>query len=429
MSPNDPSLRSFIEAGPQSDFPIQNLPYGVFSTPADPRARVGVAIGDFILDLAALEKRGLLRPGGAAGVFDADALNPLMALGPRVWSQTRARISELLAAGTPTLRDDADLRGQALVPRASARLQLPFKVAAFSDFYSSRQHASNAGAILRGPNTPLMPNWLHMPIGYNSRASTVVVSGTPIRRPLGQTRAPDAPLPAMGPCAKLDFELEMGFVLGADSPMGEMLTESAAADMIFGFMLLNDWSARDIQAWEYQPLGPFLAKAFATTISPWVVTAEALEPFRVEGPVQEPAPLPYLRQSPRRNYDVTLEAWLKTKSMPKHVRIAHSNFKDMYWSSVQQLMHHASTGCAMSRGDLLGSGTISGDAKDERGSMLELSWNGTAPLALPNGESRSFLEDGDSLLFRGYAQGETYRIGFGEAEGTILPARALPSQS
>ncbi len=420
---NDPKLRSFIEVAPDSDFPIQNLPYGVFST-AGGAKRVGVAIGAFILDLAEIARAGLL-PEAPAGVFEAAALNPFMALGAEVWGATRARISALLRADAPRLRDDAALRAKALVPMAQASLDLPFEVSAFSDFYSSLQHASNAGMILRGPNAALMPNWRHMPIGYNSRASTVVVSGTPVRRPLGQLKIGDAP-PVMGPCAKLDFELEMGVVIGEPSAMGEMLDQASAERMIFGFVLLNDWSARDIQAWEYQPLGPFLSKAFATTISPWVVTKEALEPFRTATPQQDPAPLPYLRQSGLQNYDVRLEVDLQTAKMSAPVTISHSNFRYMYWSSLQQLMHHASTGCAMSVGDLLGSGTISGDDKTERGSLLELSWNGTEPVALGDGETRSFLLDGDRLTFRGWAQGDGYRVGFGEAAGVILPALPAP---
>ena len=426
MSPNDPSLRSFIEVRADSDFPIQNLPYGVFSTAQDERKRIGVAIGDFILDLAVCEEAGLVLVEGAAErLFNRDALNPFMAFGPAVWSATRARISELLRADVALLRDNAPLRKVALVPRAQATLHLPFHVASFSDFYSSLQHASNAGMILRGPNAALMPNWKHMPIGYNSRASTVVVSGTPVRRPLGQLKVGDQP-PYMGPCGKLDFELEMGFIIGQNSPMGEMLTQAQAERMIFGFVLLNDWSARDIQAWEYQPLGPFLAKAFATTISPWVVTREALEPFRVATPDQDPAPLPYLRQSRLQNYDVTLDVTLQTAKMTSPKQISRSNFKYMYWSSLQQLMHHGSTGCAMSIGDLLGTGTISGNDKSAYGSLLELSWNGTQPLELGEGETLSFLEDGDQLSFHGYAQGDGYRIGFGEAAGTILPALPVP---
>ncbi len=427
MPPNDPALRSFIAVAPDSDFPIQNLPYGIFSTDADPHRRACVAIGDFVLDLEVIEATGLTRPAGETDtVFNEDGLNAYMALGPAVWKSTRARVSELLRADTPILRDDAALRKLALVPRAQARMHMPFAVLAFTDFFSSKQHAGNAGKIIRGNESTLAPNWLSMPIGYNSRASTVVVSGTEIRRPLGQRKPRNVEQPLFGPCANLDCELEMGVVLGGRSHMGDMIAEADAERMIFGFTLLNDWSARDIQAWEYQPLGPFLAKAFATTISPWIVPAEALEPFRVEGPAQDPAPFPYLRQSPKRNYDIALDILLKTKSMSEYARVSQTNFKYMYWSSVQQLMHHGCTGCAMNVGDLLGSGTISGDTRGELGSLLEMSWGGSNPLELPNGEKRTFLEDGDSLMFRGHAQGEGYRIGFGEAEGSILPAHAPP---
>jgi fumarylacetoacetase len=276
--------------------------------------------------------------------------------------------------------------------------------------------------MFRGKENALQPNWLHMPIGYNGRASTVVVSGTRVRRPRGQLKPPNAELPLFGPCKRLDFELEMGAVIGQPSPMGEMLTEARAAEMIFGFVLLNDWSARDIQQWEYVPLGPFQGKAFATSISPWVVTSEALRPFQLHGAEQDPSPLPYLRQTQPNNYDLELEVGLRAASMNKPSRICRTNFKYMYWSSVQQLMHHASSGCAMNVGDLLGSGTISGPEKSQRGSLLEISWNGSEPVEIAGGVTRTFLEDGDSLVMRGWCQGDDYRIGFGEVEGTILPA-------
>ncbi len=421
MHPNDPKLRSFIEVDPSSDFPIQNLPYGVFFTPEQPDLRVGVAIGDFVLDLAALETAGLIRFDNASGVFAQSSLNAFMALGPKVWTTTRARISELLRHDHPELRDNKELRNRALVPRNFADMHMPIAVQGFTDFYSSKEHATNVGIMFRGKDNALMPNWLSIPIGYNGRASTVVVCGTPIRRPRGQLKPPTADMPVFGPCKRLDFELEMGVVIGQASAMGEMLTEQQAEEMIFGFTLLNDWSARDIQAWEYVPLGPFQAKAFGTSISPWIVTREALEPFRVKGPVQDPAPLAYLQQKHAQNYDLRLEVDLKTENMQKSAAITRTNFKYMYWSSVQQLVHHASSGCAMNVGDLLGSGTISGPEKSERGSMLELSWGGAEPLDLGNGVQRSFLEDGDSLTMRGWCQGEGYRVGFGEVEGTILP--------
>ena len=419
--PNDPSLRSFIPVAPTSDFPIQNLPFGIFSSKDGLAPRVGVAIGDYVLDLWHLAQDcrfDVVEPG----VFAASQLNPFMALGPKIWSSTRARISQLLRHDEPELRDNEELRKRALVPMADIKLHLPFAVAGYTDFYSSKEHATNVGVMFRGKDNALQPNWLHMPIGYNGRASTVVVSGTGIKRPRGQLKPPAADVPSFGPCKRLDFELEMGVVVSQPSAMGEMLTEQQAQDMIFGFVLLNDWSARDIQQWEYVPLGPFQAKAFGTSISPWVVTREALEPFRLHGPAQDPKPLPYLQQTQPNNYDMALEVGLRAAPMNEAATICRTNFKYMYWSSVQQLVHHASSGCAMNVGDLLGSGTISGPEKDQRGSLLEISWNGTEPVELAPGVKRAFLEDGDSLVMRGWCQGDGYRVGFGEVEGTILGA-------
>ena len=418
--PNDPSLRSIIPVDPSSDFPIQNLPFGVFS--ANGLApRVGVAIGAYVLDLWVLAQESridVVEPG----VFAQPSLNAFMALGPGIWSKTRARISDLLRHDNPELRDDDELRSQALVPVADARLHMPFAIAGYTDFYSSKEHATNVGVMFRGEDHALQPNWLHMPIGYNGRASTVVVSGTPVRRPRGQLKPPTSDAPSFGPCKRLDFELEMGVVIGQPSVMGEMLTEAQAESMIFGFVLQNDWSARDIQQWEYVPLGPFQGKAFATSISPWVVTREALEPFRVAGPSQDPVPLHYLQQRNAQNYDIALDVGLRAPGINAAQTICRTNFKYMYWSSVQQLMHHASSGCAMNVGDLLGSGTISGPEKHQRGSLLEISWNGTEPIALDGGPERTFLEDGDQLIMRGWCQGDGYRVGFGAVEGTIVAA-------
>jgi fumarylacetoacetase len=383
--------------------------------------RVGVAIGDFVLDLWALAQEcriDVVEPG----VFAQPSLNAFMALGPKVWSSTRARISELLRHDSPELRDNDELRREALVSMVDAKLHMPFSVAGYTDFYSSKEHATNVGVMFRGKDNALQPNWLHMPIGYNGRASTVVVSGTNVRRPRGQLKPPNADAPSFSPCKRLDFELEMGVVIGQPSQMGEMVTEAQAEPMIFGFVLLNDWSARDIQQWEYVPLGPFQAKAFATSISPWIVTREALEPFRLHGPEQTPAPLPYLKQTQPNNLDLELDVSLRTADMNVAQSICRTNFKYMYWSSVQQLVHHASSGCAMNVGDLLGSGTISGPEKHQRGSLLEISWNGSEPIELPGGAKRTFLEDGDQLVMRGWCQGDGYRVGFGEVEGTILAA-------
>jgi len=419
--PNDPKLRSFIEVAPTSDFPIQNLPYGVFSARDGLAPRVGVAIGDYVLDLWQLAQDcrfDVVEPA----VFAASQLNPFMALGSKAWSNTRARISELLRQDHPELRDNEKLRKRALVPMADVRLHMPIAVSGYTDFYSSKEHATNVGVMFRGKDNALQPNWLHMPIGYNGRASTVVVGGTPVRRPRGQLKPPTADTPSFGPCKRLDFELEMGVVVGQPSAMGEMLTEKQAEAMIFGFVILNDWSARDIQQWEYVPLGPFQAKAFGTSISPWIVTREALEPFRLHGPAQDPKPLPYLQQAQPNNYDMALEVGMRAAQMNASRNISRTNFKYMYWSSVQQLVHHAACGCAMNVGDLLGSGTISGPEKDQRGSLLEISWNGTEPVELAPGVKRTFLEDGDSLVMRGWCQGDGYRVGFGEVEGTILAA-------
>src|SRR5215475_13145814 len=418
--PNDPKLRSFIPVDLVSDFPIQNLPYGVFSA-RGLAPRVGVAIGDYVLDLWELEQDGRFA-FGEIGVFSQGSLNAFMALGPKMWSKTRARISELLRHDHPELRDNDELRQRALVPMAAAKLHLPIVVSGYTDFYSSKEHATNVGVMFRGKDNALQPNWLHMPIGYNGRASTVVVSGTKVRRPRGQLKPPNVEQPAFAPCKRLDFELEMGIVVGQASAMGEILSEARAEQMIFGFVILNDWSARDIQQWEYVPLGPFQAKAFATSISPWVVTREALEPFRLQGPAQDPVPLPYLRQTQPNNFDLELEVSLRASGMNEAKTICRTNFRYMYWSSVQQLVHHASSGCAMNVGDLLGSGTISGPEKHQRGSLLEIGWNGAEPLKLPGGITRSFLDDGDSLLMRGFCQGDGYRVGFGEVEGMIVPS-------
>jgi fumarylacetoacetase len=423
----DPGRRSWVASAnaPGSDFPIQNLPYGVF-TVGGGAPRVGVAIGDAVLDLSVLEAAGLVRPDPGASVFDAPDINAFMALPPAVWSETRALVSDLLEGGNPRLRDDEGLRARALVPLAEARLHLPIFVRSYTDFYASREHATNVGSMFRDPSNALMANWLHIPIGYNGRASTVVVSGTPIRRPLGQLKGPNEPAPRFGPSEKLDLELELGAVVGTPSRMGQPVTTAQAYDMIFGYVLLNDWSARDIQTWEYQPLGPFQSKAFGTTISPWVVTREALEPFRVAAPQKVKPLLPYLVEKTPNNFDIQLEVSLGPKGGPATV-ISRTNYRRMYYSSAQQLTHHAVSGCAMCTGDLLGSGTISGPERDSFGSLLELTWNGSNALTLDGGGSRTFLEDGDTIDLRAWCQGEGYRIGFGPCAGEILPVPPEPA--
>jgi fumarylacetoacetase len=428
MTPNDPSLRSFVDVAADSHFPIQNLPFGIFSTPDVAAPRVGVAIGDSILDLAVLERAGVLNvaPSGKS-VFDRGSLNAFVDLGRSAWRVTRARVSELLRADTATLRDSPELRRQALVPMATATLHLPFEIGGYTDFYSSKEHATNVGTMFRDPKNALLPNWLHIPIGYNGRASSVVVSGTPIRRPLGQTKAPPAEQPSFGPCRKLDFELETAFIVGRGNDLGAPIPVEEAEDHIFGIVLMNDWSARDLQQWEYVPLGPFNSKSFGTTISPWVVTLDALEPFRVQGPPQDPAPLPYLRQHGAHGFDVQLEVALRREGASGSTTVCRTNFRHMYWSMAQQLAHHTVSGCNTRVGDLMASGTISGPAPESFGSLLELTWNGQKPLVLQDGEQRTFVEDGDEVVMTGWCNGPGYRVGFGQAAGRVLPALAEPA--
>lgn len=432
MHPNDPSLRSFVEVAPESHFPIQNLPFGVFSTAARPERRVGVAIGDHVLDLSALERAGLLTagpagdgPAGDAAIFARDTLNPFLALGRAAWRAARARVSVLLRHDTPTLRDDSALRAEALVPMAEATLHLPVAIGGYTDFYSSKEHATNVGSMFRDPKNALLPNWLHIPIGYNGRASSVVVGGTPLRRPLGQTKAPTAESPSFGPCRRLDFELETAFIVGTGNDLGQPVPVDEAEARIFGMVLMNDWSARDLQQWEYVPLGPFNAKTFGTSISPWVVTMEALEPFRVPGPAQDPAPLPYLRPTADGAYDLHLEVALRPDGAERATTISRTNFRHLYWSMAQQLAHHTVSGCNTRPGDLMGSGTISGPTPNSLGSLLELTWNGQTPLTLEGGTQRSFLEDGDEVTMTGWCQGDGHRVGFGTVTGRVLPAPAV----
>ena len=423
MHPNDPRLSSFISVDADSDFPIQNLPFGIFSTQAHPNKRVGVAIGNFVLDLAVIEAADLLRVQVNA-VFNYPTLNSFIALGKPVWQEARKKISELLRADHPRLRDDVALRAKALIPMHEVEMHMPIQVSGYTDFYSSREHATNVGMMFRDPANALLPNWLHLPVGYNGRASSVVVSGTEIRRPMGQVKAPTAEAPSYAACAKLDFELEMAFIVGTESHLGQPIKIEHAHDFMFGMVLLNDWSARDIQQWEYVPLGPFNAKTFATSISPWVVTMDALEPFFVDGPKQEPEPLSYLQQSGAQGVDIALEVSLQPQSASQSSTISRTNFKTMYWSMAQQLAHHTVSGCNVNVGDVMGSGTVSGSTPDSYGSLLELSWNGQRPLQLEDGQStRSFLEDGDEVTMRGWCQGKGYRVGFGEVKGRISPAK------
>jgi fumarylacetoacetase len=414
-------LKSFIDIPADSDFPLENLPFGVFQ-PKQGNARVGVAIGDLIADLSILEEFGHFRSPEFQDqkVFSEDSLNSFLALGRPAWRKTREIVQHLLSAETRTLRDDTRLR--VFQAQKEVAMKLPVRIGNYTDFYSSYQHAHNVGTMLRGPENALMPNWKWLPVAYHGRASSVVVGGTSVRRPQGQIKPPDAPTPFFGPTKSLDYELEMAFLIGPGNSLGKPVPIDRAVDHIFGFVLMNDWSARDIQAWEYQPLGPFLAKNFCTSISPWVVTLEALEPFRKPLPQQDPQPLPYLRWRNDFTFDIQLEARLQTSSMNAAHVITRTNFQNLYWSVSQQLAHHTINGCNLERGDLLASGTISGATEESRGCMLELTWRGANPLKLPNGETRKWLEDGDTLTVTGWCQGDGYRIGFGEVSGRILPA-------
>ena len=414
-----PLLPSWIDSAnaPDHPFPLNNLPYGVFSV-GDDDPRCGVAIGDMILDCRAAEAAGVLA-FDAGPLFDVPFWNEVMEAGPGLWVALRARLMDLLRDGV----GERAAVAPCLVPQAGAVMHLPFLISEYTDFYSGRHHALNVGTMFRGADTALPPNWLHLPIGYNGRASSVVVSGTDVRRPWGQVKSADQPLPAFQPSRRFDFELELGAVVGVASD-GPVSVDAADA-MIFGYVLLNDWSARDIQAWEYQPLGPFQAKATATTISPWIVTQAALEPFRVPCSARDVPLLPHLADTRPMLFDIDLAVTLAPEG-GAGTTIARTNYREMYYSAAQQLAHHTTSGCPMNAGDLLGSGTISGPTKDSRGSMLELSWGGKEPITLTDGVTRSFLEDGDIVTLHGAARGDGFRIGFGTCAGRLIPALADP---
>ena len=422
----DSHLRSFIAVAPESHFPIQNLPFGVFRPKAGGAPRVGVAIGGEILDLSVLERGGLLHspgfPDREHALFDRPSLNSFMACGRKVWKAVRERVSLLLRADEPLLHDDTELRREALVPMEAAELLLPVEIGDYTDFYSSREHATNVGALIRGPQNALMPNWLHLPVAYHGRASSVVVSGTDLHRPNGQTIAEGAAAPTFGPSRTVDFELELGVLVGTGNALGSPIPVDKAAQHIFGLALVNDWSARDVQRWEYVPLGPFLAKSFGTSLSPWVVTLDALEPFRVAGPTQVPEPLPYLHGPREAAYDIHLEVSLQGAGMQEPARACRSNLRYLYWNILQQMAHQTSNGCNLRTGDLLATGTISGPEPDSLGCLLELTRGGREPLQLPGGSTRTFLEDGDRVTITGWCDGDGYRVGFGEVSGTLLPA-------
>ena len=427
-------MTPFLDLDPASGFGLNNLPYGVFSTGGE-SPRVGVRLGEYVVDLSVLEAHGVIAAagGGRQPVFSRPSLNAFMALGPDAWHAIRTHLQELLSLeGSPALRESETLRQSAVVALEDVAMHLPAEVGDYTDFYSSRQHATNVGAMFRDPDNALLPNWLHLPVGYHGRASSVVVSGTDVVRPQGQLKPSDDAPPTFGPSRLLDIELELGFFVGGGNELGTPIPVDQASRHIFGFVLVNDWSARDIQKWEYVPLGPFLGKSFATSVSPWVVPMAALEPFRVEGEPQtpeagNPAVLDYLRQAGPRSIDLDLEVAIETETMrgagtAPHT-VSRSNAKYLYWSPEQQLAHHTVNGCNARPGDLMASGTISGETPDSYGSLLELTWRGTRPITMPDGQERTFLADGDRVVLSALASAGGTRVGFGEVEGTVLPAR------
>lgn len=420
-------MQSFIHVDPESHFPIQNLPYGVFRRRnSEENARIGVAIGDYILDLAVLENYQFFNKIASDKVFNQVSLNKFMSEGKKVWGEIREILQKLLDKNEATLRDNEVLRNEALLLQEDAEMLLPVEINEFTDFYASKEHASNVGTMFRGKDNALMANWTHLPVAYHARASSVVLSGTDISRPQGQIKPPDLDEPIFSPSKQLDFELEMGYFIGTGNEHGSPISLTDAENNVFGLVLVNDWSARDIQAWEYQPLGPFLAKNFATTISPWVVTLEALEPFRTKGVEQKPEPLPYLKKvNEQDSYDINLEAYLKTEKMESLQKIVDTNYKFLYWSLPQFVAHHTITGCNLETGDLFASGTISGPGKGEKGCFLELTWRGKEPVKLQGNEERSWIIDGDELMITGWCDGGDYRVGFGELSAKILPPRRL----
>jgi len=422
IAANNPALKSWVNVPTGSDFPIQNLPLGVFKT-SSLSARVGVRIGDHVLDLKTLHVLGYLdNLAFDASDFDTDALNQLMEKGKQATRELRNRISYLLDAANDELQKNTHHAEQVLIPNKSVIMLMPVKIGDYTDFYSSREHATNVGTMFRDPNNALLPNWLWIPVGYHGRASSVILSGQNIHRPKGQIKPDPEKDPIYAPCRNLDFELETAFITYDGKPLGDSITPNEAEDFIFGMVLFNDWSARDIQTWEYVPLGPFLSKNFASSISAWVVTLDALQAYKVAGPEQHPEVLSYLEFEGEKSYDINLEVLIQPENGTENL-ICESNFKYMYWNMAQQLAHHTVNGCNVRCGDLMGSGTISGPTPNSYGSMLELAWKGTKPLQLNDGTERKFIQDNDTVIMRGYCENNGVRIGFGEVAAKILPAK------
>ncbi|MFN5440580.1 MAG: fumarylacetoacetase [Flavobacteriia bacterium] len=420
ITANNPELRSWISIAPDSEFPIQNLPFGIFET-AQHGKRAGVRIGDFVLDLAQMAQFGYFDDlGFVASDFSQDYLNPMMRRGKLAVRALRNRISELLATANQSFRLN-ESQHVALLPVANVEMCLPVQIGDYTDFYSSKEHATNVGIMFRDPANALLPNWLWIPVGYHGRASSVIASGHPVVRPKGQIKPDDNAAPIFAASRQVDFELEMGFLTFDGKPIGESISTAEAEDYIFGLCLFNDWSARDIQKWEYVPLGPFLAKNFASSMSCWIVTLDALQPFACPTPAQDPEVLSYLQFEGNKSYDIHLEVAIEAPSCPEQV-VSRSNFKYMYWNMAQQLAHHTVNGCNVRCGDLMGSGTISGPTPDSYGSMLELAWKGTKPIQMPDGSERRFIQDNDTVIMRGHCAQNGIKIGFGEVKSILLPA-------
>ena len=425
ITANDTNRKSWLEVPANSDFPIQNIPFGVFLTKEN-IVTVGTRIGDFAIDLGALQQLNYFEGIELTDdMFMQDTLNDFISDGQKTWRLVRNRIAELFDVKNSKLQENTKDKDIIIFRMEDVEMQLPVLIGDYTDFYSSKEHATNVGKMFRDPENALLPNWLHIPVGYHGRSSTIVPSGIPVHRPMGQTLPNGETTPVFGPSRSVDFELETAFITTDVNIMGENIAVTEAEDYIFGMVLLNDWSARDIQKWEYVPLGPFLAKNFASSISPWIVTMDALEPFRTKGPKQEPTPLPYLQQKGKHSFDINLEVAIQPENAKPTV-VSHSNFKYLYWSMCQQLAHHTSNGCRVNSGDMMGSGTISGPTEDSFGSMLELTWGGKNPIKMSDGTERKFINDNDTVIMKGYCQNGQVRIGFGEVSSKLLPPFVRP---
>ncbi len=421
LTANDPNRLTWLETKPDTDFPIQNIPFGVFLT-RDDIITIGTRIGDYAIDLGALHQMGYFEGIELTDdIFLQDTLNDFISDGRKTWRLVRNRISDIFEASNGQLRDNKEHRKHVLFTMDEIEMQLPVQIGDYTDFYSSKEHATNVGTMFRGKENALLPNWLHIPVGYHGRSSSIIPSGINARRPLGQTMPDGATEPVFGPSKLVDFELEMAFITTDANLLGEPIPVNEAEEYIFGLVLFNDWSARDIQKWEYVPLGPFLAKNFASSISPWIVTLDALQPFKLEGPKPEMEQLPYLQYKGKKSYDINLEVYIKPEG-GKASKVSTSNFKYMYWNMAQQLAHHTINGCNVNSGDMMGSGTISGPTSDSFGSMLEITWRGEKPITLSDGSQRKFINDNDTVILKGFCKNENVRIGFGECRTKLLPA-------